>query len=182
MNTKVIGVASALAIFVIGIIIVSMYVSYSNTEIELRKKTEAQQQTCEAFFDKVWKIISQKAEVTAEYKESFKDVYSDIMTARYSGARGGALMSWIQEHNPNFDSGLYKDIQLAIETQRDAFFIEQKKLISYKNQHDVFVIRIPQKFFIGGRGLVDIVVITSAKTEQAYKEGKEELEPLFNKK
>lgn len=169
---------------IVGILLVFSVIFYftvSNNEIKMRAQTVAQQETNQAFFDKMWKIINQQAGVAEEYRESFKDVYNGIMEGRYQNARGGALMSWIQEHNPEFDSGLFKKIQQSIEAQRDAFFIEQKKLISYQTQHKIYLTTVPNKWFIGSRDTIAITIVKSEKTERVFETGKEELEPLFSR-
>jgi len=75
-----------------------MNISYDNQEIELRVDAQAQEKKCEAYFDKMWKILKQKAQVTDQYKDAFKDIYIGIMEGRYSKG-DGTLMKWIQENN-----------------------------------------------------------------------------------
>lgn len=173
---KIILLVTAFILIVVG----ALYFSKSNKEIELRAHVEAQQEVNKAFFDKMWKIVKEQAGVASRYKEDFKDVYKAIMTERYDNARGGALFSWIQEHNPNFDSRLYLKIQQSVEAQRDAFFIEQEKLISIAKTHEVYISTFPNTLFLFRREPIDIVTITSERTEQAFETGKEELKPLFD--
>lgn len=156
-------------------------VSYSNGEIRQRNLVDAQQETCKAFFDKMWKILSQKAQVSEQYKDAFREIYPALVAGRYSGERGGALMSWVQESNPNFDVSLYKDLSAAIEAERTAYFYEQKKLISVNNEHKNMIQTFPGSWFLAGRELVEIVIITSEQTQAAYSTGQENNINLFNK-
>ncbi len=163
-----------------------MKVHYQNEEIRLRNLTEAQQKVCKANFDKMFKVIAQDAQIAQknmdEARKSFKQIYIPLMQGRYSNARGGALMSWIREHNPNFDlkatSELYKKLQEAIESNRAEFFMEQKKLISYRNQHLNLIKTFPGSWFLSKQP-IKIIVITSTKTENTYQTGKEDDINLF---
>jgi hypothetical protein len=152
------------------------YITTSNTEITLRNRVSAQQTTCEAYYDKVWKIISQKAQVADKYKETFKDIYPKLMEGRYGGDNGNLLMKWITESNPNFDVSLYKDLSASIEAERTGFFMEQKKLIDINNAHKTYKSVFPASFFFlfSNRPDVEIKVITSSKTQDVYKTGNED--------
>ena len=97
-------IAAILGIFVISGI--SMYFSYNNQEISLRNEAEAQRGKIEGLHDKMWKVISQKAQISQEYASSFDQIYTHIMSERYD-AGDGSLMKWITEANPQFDSSSY---------------------------------------------------------------------------
>ena len=94
--------------------------SYNNSEVALRNEVEANIQDLENVYDKMWKIISQKAQISQEYKSSFDEIYTHIMDARYDKG-DGTLMKWIQESNPNFDVSLYKDLAQSVEILRTEF-------------------------------------------------------------
>jgi hypothetical protein len=176
---SLIGVVAAVVLF--GLIVLILAITTSNGEIRLRNQVEAQKQNVEAVFDNTWKIIQQQAQVSDQYKESFREIYMGIMSERYDNARGGAVFSWITEQNPNFDIGLYENLQISIEAQRTTFTREQKKLIDLKKQHDVYLTVFPNSIFVGGRAPIEITVITSAKTEEVYKTSQENDIDLFKK-
>ena len=80
MSTKKIAaLAVSVIALVVGIVIFSMNISIENQEIDLRETTIAQNKKCEAYFDKMWKILKQKAGVTDQYKEAFKDIYTKVI-------------------------------------------------------------------------------------------------------
>lgn len=179
-------IISAILIAFISIIIGSMWVSAHNGEIQKREQVIAQQQTCEANFDKMFKTITQVAEVSErnmeQAREAFKEIYIPLMEGRYSNDRAGALMSWVKEHNPEFDlqatSELYKNLQRVIESNRESFFLEQKKLISNKQEHEKFIKTFPNKLFLNVNS-IEITVITSEETDKAYETGQENDINLF---
>lgn len=154
-------------------------VHYSNTEIDLRKEIEAQQQNSKVTFDTTWKIIKQQAQVTEQAKDSFKDIYTSIMSERYGNEGAKAFMLWIKEENPNFDMSMYNNLMSSIEAQRKSFQVEQKMLIDLKREHDALLLKFPSNFFVGDREQVEIMIVTSEKTEATFTSGKENDVDLF---
>ncbi len=54
---KIVIISSIIIVAILGIIWFSMSVSTTNTEIDLRATTLAQNKKCEIYFDKMWKIV-----------------------------------------------------------------------------------------------------------------------------
>jgi len=176
---------------VFGLIMFFSYTGANDKEIKLRSLTTSQEEVCKANFDKMYKVIAQTAQVPSEFmkqsKEAFKEIYIPIMEGRYSNDRGGALMSWITESNPQFDLNaigkLYERLQIVIESNREEFFNEQKKLIDYQREHHNFINSWWNKNIWGlaSRGEIDIHIITSAKTKEVYATGEDNDIEVFNK-
>jgi len=166
-------------VVVLGAIPLFMLVNYNNTEVDLRNQCKAQQKANEAVYDEVWKVLSQRAGVLDKYAQDFKEVYVNLMNARYEGK--DPMMNWIHEHNPNLDPALYKDLSIEISAQRAKFTTVQKRLIDIKREHDNLRQKIPSCFFVGGRPELDIKVVTSSKTEKTFASQKEDDIELFNK-
>ena len=175
----------------LAIILVAWGIGVSNTEKKTVRRGEAQQVVCEAYFDKMWKIRQQEAQIADEYKEAFAEIYPQLMEGRYS--EGGDMMKWIQEHNPEFDTQLYAKLMASVEGERTGFFIEQTKLIDIDREHKTMRDIFPNNVIIGDRPdigyLVDettgevlktgIVIIKSLKTDNAYETGREDEVSLF---
>lgn len=157
-----------------------MWVSANNAEIKLRNQMEAQKSVVESYFDKMWKVIAQKAQVTDQYKETFKEIYPQLIEGRYGNEKGGSLMKFIVESNPTFDISLYKDLMNSIEAERMGFFMEQKRLIDLDNQHKILRQTFPNSFFIGTRPDVDFNIVSSEKTKQIINSGVENDINIFN--
>lgn len=165
-----------------AIVFIGMFVSYSNREVLLRTQFSAQQKANEVVFDKVWKIIQQKAGVSSEYADKFKEIYVQIMDARYDKG-DGTLMKWIQEQNPQFDASLYKDLSLAIESNRSEFMRVQERLIDIKREHDNLRMLFPSSVFLTIKGVkeLEMKLVTSSKTDKAFATGKDDDVELFEK-
>ena len=151
---KIIAVG-VLALFLVSGAYIGWYaiVTVPNEVVKLENRFKAQNQVVEEFYGKMFAILHQKAGVANEYKESFKEIYVPLIEGRYSND-GGALMKWIQEHNPQFDASLFKDIMVSIEAERNGFFIEQKKMTDLVLQHDNLRTVKPKAWFVNTEPLV----------------------------
>ena len=170
-------------VVVLFIGIIAMWgVGVSNNEIRLAERGNAQQESCEAFFDKMWNILVDQKAVTGEYKEAFAEIYPALMEGRYS--QGGNFMKWIQESNPDFNTQLYNKLMASIEGERNGFFVEQQKLIDINRQHITMRKTFPKKIVVGDRQNIGyeedidgtvlktgIVIIKSTTTNEAYESG-----------
>lgn len=178
----IIGLSVAILAVVFGIIVFGMSMSYSNQEIDLRATTLAQQEKCKAYFDKMWKILKEKAGVADQYKEAFKEIYPALMEGRYSKG-DGSLMKWITESNPQFDASLYKEVMQSIEIERTGYFNEQARLIDMQREHSVLLKKAPSRWFLNDTlKPVAIIIVTSKNTKDAYVTGEENDVDLFDKK
>lgn len=180
MSTKkIVALVSAAIVAFMLFIGFFMNISIENTEIDLRERTVAQEKKCEAYFDKMWKILKQKAGVTDQYKQAFKEIYPQLIEGRYSKG-DGTLMKWIQESNPSFDVSLYKSLMNSIEVERTGFFNEQSSLIDMQREHSVYLQKAPNRWFLDDNlKPVDIKIITSSSTKEVYSIGEENDIDLF---
>jgi len=163
-----------ISLTVLGVLVL-MNISYDNREIDLRNQSVAQEDVKKTIFDKTWKVIKQQAGVTEQYKEGFKEVYSEMMAGRYGNARGGALMSWIKESNPQFDASMFKQLMTTIEALRAEYAREQKKSIDIKKMHDDLRMKVPSGWFMDSDVTeLKIAIISSTKTEKIFESGIED--------
>jgi len=166
-----------ITLLIVGGALVAWGVGVSNTEKKLRNKIEAQQESTEIFYTKLWEILKSKAGVTNEYAEQFKEIQFGIMEGRYS--TGGEMMKWIQEANPEFDASLYKDLMNSIEGERNGFFVEQKKLLDMNKQHKDMLVTFPKKVILKNREVIEIVILKNAITKEAFETGTDQSPDLF---
>ena len=179
MNKTIITIAFAIIIAVFSITCISCYFSYNNKEVTLREQAEAQRGKVEGVHDAMWKIISQKAQVSQDYKASFDSIYTHIIAGRYSQG-DGTLMKWITESNPNFDTSLYKDLMDAIESERTNFMHAQERMIDIKRQHSTLCKTYPGKWFISNTSEIEYTVISSSYSKEVMKSGEDDKVDLFN--
>lgn len=174
------GIVFGLFILVLGITAVSMYFSYNNKEVALRQQAEAQRGKIEGTFDAMWKIISQQAQVSNEYKDAFKEIYPELIAGRYSQG-DGSLMKWIKEANPEFDASLYKTLMQTIEVQRLQFLKTQERMLDIIREHETLCQTYPSKWFVTNKTPIEYTVISSTKSKMTMETGIDDDVQLFNK-
>lgn len=154
-------------------IILGMYFSYNNQEKVLRNQSDAQIGKIEGVYDKMWKVIQQKASVTDQYKNAFKEIYPELISGRY-GNDGDSFMKWIQEDNPNFDVSLYKDLMSSIEVLRAEFQHSQEKELDIIREHKNLCQKVPSSWFIKNKNEIKYTIISSTYTKEIIQTGLED--------
>ncbi len=178
-GVKTIVIISLIVIVALGVITtVGSYFSYNNKEVALREKAEAQRGNIENVHDAMWKIISQKAQVSQEYRAGFDSIYTHIISGRYSQG-DGSLMKWIQEANPNFDTSLYKDVMDAVEIQRTQFMKAQERMIDIKRQHSTLCKTYPGRWFISNTSEIEYTVVSSTRSKMTMETGTDDEVKLY---
>lgn len=181
MNLKFLVPVILIPVLLIAIY-VGMSISYKNDEVRLRNEVTAQQTNLENIYDRVWKIISQKAQVSEQYRDAFKENYTAIMGERYKeGQSGGALLNFIRESNPEFSPTLYADLSRAIEAERINFSREQTKLLDIAKEHKNLIQTFPGSFFCSGKLPIEIKLVTSDRAKAALESGKDNDVDVFGK-
>ncbi len=185
MDTKQIikyGILGIVALFIVGTIM--SVISTSNQEVDLRNRFKQKMDERTAFYDKMWKTITQKSKVALKNDSSFANNVNAIMAGRKDAP--GIFMKWVQESNPNsnFDavSSLYADLSRAIEAQRDGFFMEEKMIQSIVLEHDNIMTKFPSGWILSsfmGRTRLSYKPITSDRTDEVIKSGKDNNVEVF---
>lgn len=160
-------------IVLIAILLISFYFTYNNKEISLRKRAEAQRGKIEGVYDKMWKVIKQKAEVTEKYEKAFREIYRDIIAGRYSNDKGG-LMRWIQEDNPEFKDELYLDLAQSIEALRSEFQRNQETMLDIIREHEVLCNTYISKWFVSNKSKIEYTIISSERAKTIMGTGLDE--------
>jgi hypothetical protein len=154
-------------------------VSVSNSEVRLRNHIVAKQTDNTSEYDNMWKKISQVAQVTDAQKNALKDIFVSHAQARAVNS-DKLLMAWVHETVPNVDTSTFNNLMNVITGSRDAWTMRQKELIDLKRVHDNMIDTFPSSMIVGGRGKIDIKVITSSKTEKVFEERKDDDVKVFN--
>jgi len=163
-------------VLVLGLFVAFWAIGVSNSEKKLYLTGKAAQKQTEVIFDNTWKKIVGVAGVVTEYKESFRQVYVELMDARYkndAGAGQQTLMKWVTENNVALDASLYRTLMNTIEGSRNEFTLQQQKLIDIDREHKTLRATFPNSLVIGSRPDLEIKLVTSAKTEEAFATGQE---------
>lgn len=184
MNKILIAGAGLVGIGVLfAVIILIAGISFHNNEVTQKNGIVAKQTDNKNQMDTMWKIIGQVAEVSTAQKDALIEIFNGYASARGSG--GGTLMKWVQEVVPNAEptSKTYITLMNTITAQREDFKRRQTELLDLNREHDNLITRFPGVVFatILGRKHIDVVIVTSTRTEDAFKMGKDDAVQLFKK-
>lgn len=187
MSKFFIGILSVIGIFIVSILIfVIMYFSYNNSETRIRNAIVAKQRDNTSQLDNTVKVISQNAQVTSEQREALKDVIVGNAEAR-AGSRGsGNLATLVHEAVPNMDqtTQTYRQLMNTITAARNQWTENQRELLDLSREHNNMLTLQPSAFFcvtLGGKQPIEVTIVTSTRTEESFKTGKDDDTDLFKK-
>lgn len=134
-------------------------------------------------FDNMWKKIQQTASVPEQKKEAFKEILGAYADSR-SGNGGGSMATLVREAVPNLDLNIYDKLVNIITGSRDTWTMRQKELVSIAEEHNKLLVSQPKGTLLAffGHSLINPQVITSERTEETFKTGKDDNVDLFPKK
>jgi hypothetical protein len=184
MSTRLITTLAIIALFlVLGISLVSSIIGFGNNEVDLRNRFKQKMDERTAFYDKMWKTLSQKSQIALKNDSSFARNIDMIMAGRKDAPQ--VFMKWVQESNPNanFDqvSKLYEDLSRSVEAQRDGFFMQEKMIQDIVLQHSNLLDKFPGTIWnmFYGRKHLEYKPITSDRTDEVIRTGKDNDVKLF---
>ena len=128
-------------------------------------------------YDNMWKKIKEVAQIPEMYTNDLKSVYEGAIKGRYGKDGSQAVVQVIKEHNPNFDSSMYTQIQRVIESGRNNFSADQTTLLDKKRIYEKDLRSFPNNMLAGLFGfpkinLAEIDIVTSDETDSAFKNKK----------
>lgn len=163
---------------IFAVVIFSSFVSFSNTEIDLRTTFEQKIDERTTFYDKMYKVVSQQTQIAVKNDDSFRQNIDIIMQGRKDAE--GIFMKWITEVNPNAEFGqvsaLYRDLARSVEAQREGFFNQEKVLQDVVRQHKMHIQKFPNSIYNAffGREALEYIPIQSSYTEEIMRTGKDD--------
>lgn len=174
MTRTILGVLIALGLVaLLGLILFSMYASYNNTEIALRKQIEAKQKDNENVFDNFWKKLQEVGGIPDRERETAKAIFVEHASARTVHGEGH-MMAWIKESLPKLDVSLYRNLMNLVASSRDDWRSNQTRLLDMQRERNTLIEQIPARWFISNITPSNVVIVTSARTEAAFSSGKDE--------
>lgn len=170
-------IISVVGMFLLSVIGIATYFSYSNKEIALYNQIEAKHLDLKNHADNTWKQIKQVASVSDNYKDAFIEAYSTFTEKRNYG---GEQIKVIFEDNPQMSDELWINIQRVITKQRNVYAHEQSTFSDMVRNYKTFCAQFPASIFVSERPTAQFKIVTSTKTEEMFDSGKEDNIDVFN--
>lgn len=173
-----VGVCGAMLLGVLLLYGMSVY----NKEAQLHNRITAKQKDNNNEYDNLWKKISQVAQVTDAQKQALVDIIVGNSKARATG--GGTLVTAVHEAVPNVDTSTFNNLMNIIAASRDAWTMRQKELLDMNREHDNLIDTMPGALvlMVLGKTKIDVTIVTSTRTGDAFKSGKDDDVDVFGKK
>ena len=167
------GIGCLTVIVLFAVIVVASVIGINNSCVAQEKGLKAQYEQNQNNYDNMWKKFKEVAQVPAMYTEDMKKVYDSAIQGRYGAKGSQAMFQWLKEHNPNFDSKLYVQIQRTIEAGRNSFEANQKMLLDKKRQYETDLDVFPGGAVARALGfpkvdLDEYGIVTSSETKTAF--------------
>lgn len=171
---------SILGVIVAGIaVVVMMAISAYNTGNTLEQNIKATYENNKNILGQYGQKVLEAAQVPDMARDDLMKVARAAMEGRYGAEGSKAVFQAINEQNPTVDPQLYRQIQQIIEGGRNEFQNAQTRLIDQKATYERALGSFPQGVLMRMVGyprinLADFKVITTDRTEQTFKNGKED--------
>lgn len=173
------------AFLLAAVVLFGMGVGFHNKEVKLRNLIVNKQTDNKNQMDAMWKNIAQTAEVAEKDRQSLMEIFQQYAAGRESNNKG-MLMKWVTESCPQVavNSQTFDKLMNIIVSQRDGFKFRQTELLDFKREHDNLLDTFPNNIFAAvlNRHKIDVVIVTSTRTENAFKTGKDDDTKLFSPK
>lgn len=156
-----------------GILSITGIVGTLNNDATLKNRVAAQVDVRDAHFDKMFKVIAQRAQIT----KASSEVQVQLVESLVKG-RAATFIKVVQEANPEsaFDRSQFTELANSVEAQREDFFREQKLLIDLVREHHTLHDSFPSGFilsFAGRQKVAKPIIITSDTAKEAASSGSE---------
>lgn len=144
----------------------------------------AKQESNKNEFDSMWKKQMQSAQITSQQKDALYNLVVGYAKARADQAKG-SLAASVKEVVPNVDqnSHLFQQLMNIVNASRDVWTTKQNELIDLNRVHTNIVTVPPSSFIctLLGKDVIKITIVTSERTDESFKTGKDNEIDLFPK-
>lgn len=158
--------------------VVMMFISYANKAVFFETDIDKFDKTSQNTLSNYTLKVSEMFQVPEAYKDDLKNVIKATFEGRYGADGSKATMQWIQEQNLQFDSSLYKDLMVVMNSGRDEFKLSQDRKLEICADYTKFHATPVNKTILDvigypTSGVVDIKcrVVLDNQTKQTFETG-----------
>lgn len=172
-------IATGIVVGGMAVIGVTSYISAYNTGNRLERTIEATFTDNQNVLAQYSNRIGEAAQIPAMQRDDLAEVVERALEARFGDEGSQAMFQWIQEQNPQIDSSVYTELQRIINAGREDFRVAQTRLIDQKRVYETALGSFWQGTWLRIAGypqtdLDQFVVVTNARTNEAFGTGQEE--------
>lgn len=179
-------IAVVAVVLVVGLVSCGTVMSFNNECVDLETQIKAQYDKNQAVYDTAWKTIKETANVADAHSDKLREIVVASIQGRYANDQNVLFKAISESNGATLPVDLYKKVQQIIESSRQQFLANQTELISKKQTYEKHLRTFPNTIYAGILGyprikLEDYGIVTSDKTEAAFKSKKDEAILPFGK-
>lgn len=152
------------------------YIHYANMGNRLEVALLAKHKNLENVMSSGHQQISGVAQAAGMMKDDLKEVFTAAITAREGVDGSRAIFKMVQEHNPNVDTSLYKEITVVVKSTKQELQNNQTAFLTQKGQYEEMLGRVWEGFWLKLAGypktdLSALKIATTTDAQESYKTG-----------
>ena len=168
-------------VVLVAVILGGMLWGQYTTMVSLDEKIKSKDVANQSEYDNMWKSFKETAQVTSKQAADIKAAYLDLITGRYQDSN--LLFKTVKEDNPKMDTSLYNKLMDNITAGRKTFNNCQKQISDIVGEYNQYLRSHPLVYILGFKEKdARSYIITSARTDNAYKTGQDEEVDLMGDK
>jgi hypothetical protein len=152
-------------------------ISYHNTAVRMETNIGKFDKESQNVLSNYTTKLQEKAQVPDMYVKDLGDIVDKTFKGRYGDGGSKAMFQFLKETMPNFDSSLYKELQITMEAGRNDFRLSQSRKLDICQQYEAMTGQFPASFIFGmtGKGYHNVVkkceIIVDASTSAKFSTG-----------
>lgn len=173
-------------LLVLGGIAVGIYASYSNLGNRSEQNLIAARDDAKNVLAQYGQKALESVQVADMYATKLKEIVIGAVEGRYGEGGSAALTQVLTEANINLDPTMFIQLQRVIEAGRNDFQAAQQRQIDIRRQYQTELGNFFGGMVLGWAGypkvnLKDFDIVSTARTDDAYKTKQEATLELFKK-
>lgn len=156
-------------------------VSYHNTAVRMETNIGKFDKESQNVLSNYTMKLKEKAQVPDMYVKDLGDIVDKTFKGRYGENGSQAMFQFLKETMPNFDSSLYKELQITMEAGRNEFKLSQSRKLDICQQYEAMTGQFPASFIFGvtGKGYHNVAkkceIVVDASTASKFESGVDEV-------
>lgn len=170
--------AGIMAVILLGAVALGFtLIGYNNTAVRFENNIGKFDKESQNVLSNYTMKLKEKAQVPEMYVKDLGDIVDKTFKGRYGEDGSKAMFQFIQENMPNFDSSLYKELQITMEAGRNEFKLTQSRKLDICTQYETMTQTFPANILFGivNKGYQNVekqcTILVDSSTQAKFESG-----------